>query len=44
MVIIWEDDGRMSGWICNFTLGYEAHQAIGVVDVGTPMKLLRGAK
>jgi ectoine hydroxylase-related dioxygenase (phytanoyl-CoA dioxygenase family) len=25
-------------------LGYEAHQAIGVVDVGTPMKLLRSAK
>ena len=23
-------------------LGYEAHQAIGVVDVGTPMKMLRG--
>ncbi len=20
MVIIWEDDGRMSGWICNFTV------------------------
>jgi ectoine hydroxylase-related dioxygenase (phytanoyl-CoA dioxygenase family) len=25
-------------------LGYEAHQGIGVVDVGTPMKMLRGAK
>jgi ectoine hydroxylase-related dioxygenase (phytanoyl-CoA dioxygenase family) len=23
-------------------LGYEAHQAIGVVDVGSPMKMLRG--